>query len=121
MPIPILIGAGALAASGFGLTKGAKGVSDRRVMMTYGARNAILPMITSFAMSIGMIFGGSLIIEIIFNYPGLGQVMFQAMLARDYPLIQGYLLMMTLMVLIANFTADMLLFLLDPRLRSLLQ
>lgn len=99
----------------------AKGVSDRRVMMNYGARNAILPMITSFAMSIGMIFGGSLIIEIIFNYPGLGQVMFQAMLARDYPLIQGYLLMMTLMVLIANFTADMLLFWLDPRLRSLLK
>jgi len=99
----------------------AKGVSDKKVMMNYGARNAILPMITSFAMSIGMIFGGSLIIEIIFNYPGLGQVMYQAMLARDYPLIQGYLLMMTLMVLIANFTADMLLFWLDPRLRSLMK
>ena len=96
----------------------AKGVSDKKVMLAYGARNAMLPMITSFAMSIGMIFGGSLIIEIIFNYPGLGQVMFQAMMSRDYPLIQGYLLIMTIMVLTANFVADMLLFLLDPRLRT---
>ena len=87
-------------------------------MLAYGARNAMLPMITSFAMSIGMIFGGSLIIEIIFNYPGLGQVIFQAMMSRDYPLIQGYLLIMTIMVLTANFVADMLLFLLDPRLRT---
>ncbi len=96
----------------------AKGVKDEKVMLQYGARNAILPMITSFAMSVGAIFGGSLIIEIIFNYPGLGQVMFQAMLARDYPLIQGYLLIMTIMVLGANFIADCLLFVLDPRLRT---
>ncbi|GEA49898.1 peptide ABC transporter permease [Vibrio inusitatus NBRC 102082] len=96
----------------------AKGVPDKKVMLAYGARNAVLPMITSFAMSIGMIFAGSLIIEIIFNYPGLGQVMYQAMMARDYPLLQGYLLMMTLMVLIANFIADVLLFKLDPRLRT---
>ncbi|MGR5068837.1 ABC transporter permease [Vibrio alfacsensis] len=96
----------------------AKGVEDKKVMLSYGARNAMLPMITSFAMSIGMVFGGSLIIEIIFNYPGLGQVIFQAMMSRDYPLIQGYLLIMTIMVLTANFVADMLLFLLDPRLRN---
>ncbi|WP_394149642.1 ABC transporter permease [Vibrio maritimus] len=96
----------------------AKGVTDRKVMFQYGARNAVLPMITTFAMSVGAIFGGSLIIEIIFNYPGLGQVMFQAMLARDYPLIQGYLLIMTIMVLGANFIADLLLFVLDPRLRT---
>ncbi len=96
----------------------AKGVPDKKVMFFYGARNAMLPMITSFAMSIGTIFGGSLIIEIIFNYPGLGQIMYQAMMARDYPLIQGYLLMMTIMVLVANFIADLLLFLFDPRLRD---
>ncbi|MGR5285011.1 ABC transporter permease [Vibrio maritimus] len=96
----------------------AKGVKDQKVMLQYGARNAVLPMITSFAMSVGGIFGGSLIIEIIFNYPGLGQVMFQAILARDYPLVQGYLLIMTAMVLGANFVADCLLFVLDPRLRT---
>lgn len=96
----------------------AKGVKDKKVMLHYGARNAILPMITTFAMSVGSIFAGSLIIEIIFNYPGLGQVMFQGMLARDYPLIQGYLLIMTIMVLGCNFVADCLLFILDPRLRS---
>ena len=96
----------------------AKGVKDKKVMLQYGARNAILPMITSFAMSVGTIFAGSLIIEIVFNYPGLGQVMFQAMLARDYPLVQGYLLIMTIMVLGCNFIADCLLFILDPRLRT---
>ncbi|MGL6314166.1 ABC transporter permease [Vibrio sp. WXL103] len=96
----------------------AKGVKDKKVMLQYGARNAVLPMITSFAMSVGAIFAGSLITEIIFNYPGLGQVMLQAMLARDYPLIQGYLLIMTIMVLGANLIADLLLFVLDPRLRT---
>ena len=96
----------------------AKGISDRKVMFNYGARNAILPVITAFAMSVGGIFAGSLIIEIIFNYPGVGQVMFQGMVARDYPLIQGYLLMMTLMVLSANMIADVLLLALDPRLRT---
>ena len=99
----------------------AKGVKDEKVMLQYGARNAVLPMVTTFAMSVGAIFGGSLIIEIIFNYPGLGQVMFQAMLARDYPLIQGYLLIMTVMVLGANFAADCLLFVLDPRLHTQLE
>lgn len=96
----------------------AKGIPDRSVMFNYGARNAILPMITAFAMSVGGIFAGSLITEIIFNYPGVGQVMFQGMVARDYPLIQGYLLMMTLMILSANLIADLLLLALDPRLRT---
>ncbi len=96
----------------------AKGVPDRNVMLNYGARNAILPVVTAFAMSVGGIFAGSLIIEIIFNYPGIGQIMFQGMVARDYPLIQGYLLLMTLMVLSANMIADVLLLALDPRLRT---
>lgn len=99
----------------------AKGVKDDKVMLQYGARNAVLPMITTFAMSVGGIFGGSLIIEIIFNYPGLGQITYQAILARDYPLVQGYLLIMTAMVLGANFIADCLLFVLDPRLRTELE
>lgn len=95
----------------------AKGVPDHKVMFSYGARNAMLPVVTSFAMSIGFIFGGSIITEIVFNYPGLGLVIFQGFLFRDYPLIQGQLLLTTLMVLSANFIADIAILLLDPRLR----
>ncbi len=95
-----------------------KGVPDRKVMFAYGARNALLPLVTSFAMCMGYIFGGSIVIEMVFNYPGLGQLMFQALAARDYPLIQGLLLLITTLVLSMNFFADVVVFFLDPRLRK---
>ncbi len=95
-----------------------KGVPDRRVMFSYGARNALLPLVTTFAMSMGYIFGGSIVVEMIFNYPGLGLLMFQALAARDYPLIQGLLLLITVLVLSMNLLADILVYFLDPRLRK---
>ncbi len=95
-----------------------KGVPDRKVMFGYGARNALLPLVTSFAMSMGYIFGGSIVVEMIFNYPGLGLLMFQSLAARDYPLIQGLLLLITALVLSMNLFADVLVYLLDPRLRK---
>ncbi len=94
-----------------------KGVPDKKVMLGYGARNAMLPLVTSFAMSMGYIFGGSIVVEMIFNYPGLGLLMYQALAARDYPLIQGLLLLITMLVLSMNFFADVLVYVLDPRLR----
>ncbi|AHC14484.1 ABC transporter permease [Salinispira pacifica] len=96
----------------------AKGVPDRKVMFGYGARNAMLPVVTTFAMQIGFLLGGSLITEIVFNYPGLGKVMIGALDARDYPLMQGILLMSTILMLSANFLADIGLLVLDPRLRK---
>jgi peptide/nickel transport system permease protein len=95
----------------------AKGLSDRRVMLMYGARNALLPGVTSLAIAIGKILGGSLVTEVVFNYPGLGNTLYQAILARDYPVIQGQLLIMTLAMLLANFMADVAYAFLDPRLR----
>jgi peptide/nickel transport system permease protein len=95
----------------------AKGLADRRVMFTYAARNAILPSLTGFAMSIGFLIGGALVVEIVFGYPGMGLVLFQAIEARDYPLMQGVFLMITLSVLVANFIADIMYVLLDPRAR----
>ena len=68
-------------------------------------------------MSVGFLLGGQLLIENIFNYPGLGKLMIQAINGRDYPLMQGILLMTTILMLSANFIADMSVFLLDPRIR----
>lgn len=95
----------------------AKGLTPRRVMLSYGLRNAMLPTVTNLAITIGQVFAGSLVTEVVFNYPGLGNTLYSAVLARDYPLIQGQLLVMTLAMLAANFLADLSYVLLDPRLR----
>ncbi len=95
----------------------AKGLSDRRVMLTYAARNAILPSLTGFAMSLGFVIGGALLTEIVFSYPGMGYTLLSAVNARDYPLMQACFLMITMAVLIANFLADVAYVLLDPRAR----
>ncbi len=95
----------------------AKGLSDSNVMLWYAARNALLPTVSAFAISLGAVLGGSLITEVVFNYPGLGSLLYQAILARDYPVIQGQLLIMTGAMLTANFLVDLSYVLLDPRLK----
>jgi peptide/nickel transport system permease protein len=96
----------------------AKGLTRWRVMMTYAARNAILPNITSFALSIGFVVSGSLLTEIVFNYPGIGYALLQAVQNKDYPLMQGLFLIISLAVLAANFFADLVYVILDPRVRN---
>ncbi|WP_327234320.1 ABC transporter permease [Streptomyces sp. NBC_01317] len=96
----------------------AKGLSERRVMFSYAARNAILPNISGFALSLGFIVGGTLLVEMVFSYPGIGYQLFQAVGAKDYPLMQGVFLIITLSVLAANLLADMVYLLLDPRTRK---
>lgn len=95
-----------------------KGLSENRVVFNYAARNAMLPSVTALSMALGMAIGGQLIIEIIFNYPGLGTVLLNAINARDYQVLQGQLLIMTLFMLFFNFLADLLIVVLDPRLRK---
>ena len=95
----------------------AKGLADRRVMLTYAARNAILPSLTAFAMSFGFVIAGLLLTEIVFSYPGMGYTLLRAINNRDYPVIQGIYLMITATVLLANFIADLSYVLLDPRAR----
>lgn len=95
----------------------AKGLSERRVMFTYAARNAILPNITGFALSLGFVVSGSLLTEIVFSYPGIGYTLLQAVENQDYALIEGIFLVITLAVLVANFLADILYVFLDPRVR----
>lgn len=96
----------------------AKGLSERRVMYSYAARNAILPNISGFALSLGFIVGGTLVTEIVFSYPGVGYALFQAIGAKDYPLMQGIFLIITLSVLVANMIADLVYVFLDPRTRQ---
>ncbi|KLV07551.1 MULTISPECIES: ABC transporter permease [Photobacterium] len=95
-----------------------KGLSENRVVFNYAARNAMLPSVTALSMALGMAIGGQLIIEIIFNYPGLGTVLLNAINGRDYQVLQGQLLIMTLFMLFFNFLADLLIVALDPRLRK---
>ncbi|QNE35611.1 ABC transporter permease [Leifsonia shinshuensis] len=96
----------------------AKGLSSRRVMTNYAARNAILPAVAGFAMELGLVVSGSLLVEKVFSYPGIGYVLYQAVSNQDYPLLQAILLVTTLAVLAANFLADIAFFALDPRTRN---
>ncbi|WP_329129052.1 ABC transporter permease [Streptomyces sp. NBC_01476] len=96
----------------------AKGLSKRRVMYTYAARNAMLPSFSGFAMSLGFVIGGSIVTEVVFNYPGIGSVLFKAAQAADYPLMSAIFLLITVLVLVANLIADIAYVFLDPRTRE---
>lgn len=96
----------------------AKGLSNTAVMFSYAARNAMLPVMTNLALMLGAVFGGSIVTEIVFNYPGLGLTLFTASVARDYPVIQGQLLLMTMATLGANLLVDILYSVVDPRVQE---
>ncbi len=96
----------------------AKGLSDSRIKYNYAARNAILPSVSGIAMALGFVVGGSLITEIVFSYPGVGFMLYEAVQQRDYPLLQAIFLFITIGVLFANFFADIAILALDPRVRD---
>jgi peptide/nickel transport system permease protein len=96
----------------------AKGLPSRRVMFDYAARNAILPNLTGFAMQMGYVLGGSIVIEYLFSYPGLGYLFYTSTTDHDLPLMQGLFLFYTLAVLICVLIADLATALLDPRTRE---
>lgn len=95
----------------------ANGLHQRTVVLKYAARNALLPNLTSFGLQIGGVVGGSLLVEQVFSYPGVGQLLYQAVSNQDYPLMQAIFLMITISVLTANFIVDILYGVLDPRTR----
>jgi peptide/nickel transport system permease protein len=96
----------------------AKGLSNRRIMLDYAARNSILPNLTGFAMSLGFVVGGAVLVEDVFNYPGVGFMLVQAVQNEDFPLMQCLFLLITVAVLVAVLLADIATALLDPRTRS---
>src|ERR1041385_1653008 len=96
----------------------AKGLPGRRIMLDYAARNAILPNLTGFAMSLGFVVSGAILIEYVFNYPGVGYMLLQAVQSEDFPLMQALFLLITVAVLVAILIADVATALLDPRTRT---
>jgi len=96
----------------------AKGLSPRRLKYHYAARNAILPSVASFTTALGFVVGGSVLVETVFSYPGIGYALFQAVNGEDYPLMQGIFLVIALAVLVSNLLADVVYAVLDPRSRA---
>nr|NNM90610.1 ABC transporter permease [Bacilli bacterium] len=98
-------------------TAKAKGLGSKRIMFRHIFRNAIIPLVTQFGFDIGGLFGGAILIEQIFTWPGMGELSLNATLNRDYPLILATTLLFAVMVLIGNLIADILLAASDPRIR----
>lgn len=96
----------------------ARGVPEWRIAMLYVGRNAILPLFAQLTIAIGFVVGGSLLIEPIFSYEGIGTELWRSIQQRDYPLLQGIFLVVTISVVVANLIADLLYSRLDPRIRS---
>jgi ABC-type dipeptide/oligopeptide/nickel transport system permease component len=97
------------------LTARAKGLPQRTIVVRHALRNAMLPTTTLIALSLGYIVAGAILIETVFSWPGIGSAVYQSVTERDYPMLQGAFLILTLSVVLANFVADLLYFKLDPR------
>jgi peptide/nickel transport system permease protein len=100
------------------VTAEAKGLRPGRIMRRYAARNAILPSVSGFAISLGFVVSGSIVTESVFSYPGIGSALLQAVGNNDYALMQGIFLVITLSVLCANLLVDLLYSVIDPRTRA---
>lgn len=96
----------------------AKGLPETQVIYRHALRNALLPVITVFMLSLGFLVSGATVVETVFAWPGIGRLMYEAVLRRDYPVMQATFLMITLSVIVANLVADLLYPLADPRVRQ---
>jgi len=95
----------------------AKGLSERAVLLGHAARNAMLPMITLIGLNVGYVVSGALLVEIVFAYPGLGYLTYRAVLAHDFPLLQGLFFIVSVAVVTANYLADLTYAFFDPRIK----
>ena len=100
------------------LTAKAKGISNAKLLRDHALRNAALPMTTLIAINLGLAVGGAIQTETIFTWPGIGLLTYQALLTRDYPVLQGCFLVLAIAVILMNFLADLLYGYLDPRIRT---
>ena len=95
----------------------AKGLDRRAIVFKHALRNAMLPVITSFALTVGGLLGGAVIVETIFSWPGIGRYVVDSIAGRDYPVIQGFTLVMALAYTGVNLVVDVLYRFIDPRVR----
>jgi peptide/nickel transport system permease protein len=100
------------------LTARAKGLRPGAILRRHALRNAMLPIVTLVALSLGYIVAGAILVETVFSWPGVGRAVYDAVLQRDYPMLQGAFLLLTVSVVFFNLVADLLYFKLDPRITS---
>jgi peptide/nickel transport system permease protein len=93
----------------------AKGLPERRIFVWYGLRNALLPQVTTLALTLGHVVSGAILVEVIFSYPGIGFKLYQAILAKDYFMIQGIVLLLIVSIALTLFLLDLVYPLIDPR------
>ncbi len=98
-------------------TARAKGASERRVILRHGLRTALIPVVTLFGMTLAHLLGGTVVVETIFAWPGIGQLAVEAILNRDFPVVQAFVLLLSLAFALANLAVDLSYALLDPRIR----
>lgn len=99
------------------LTAKAKGLSNIHILRTHALKNAMLPMVTIIALSLGYVVGGAIQVETVFSWPGIGRLIYDSVAKQDYPVLQGAFLLLAVSVILANFAADILYSVLDPRVK----
>jgi len=99
------------------LTAKAKGLSDRKILFRHAMRNAMLPMVSLLAVEVTYLFGGATMTETVFSWYGIGRLIYEAVVMADYPVLQGIFVVMSVLVIAANFCADIVYAFLDPRIR----
>jgi len=102
----------------FTLTARAKGASESRVLWSHVAPNAMLPSVTLVMMNFGFVLSGAILVETVFNWPGLGLLSFTSMQQRDYPVMQAVFLLASVAVILCNLIADVMYYYLDPRVKA---
>lgn len=102
----------------FILTARAKGLSSRQVLWHHGVPNALLPVITTSALYVSLVVGGAIQVETVFSWPGMGRLIYDSVLRRDYPLIEATFLVFAMAVILTNFATDLLYMWIDPRVRN---
>jgi ABC-type dipeptide/oligopeptide/nickel transport system permease component len=100
------------------ITARSKGLDDRTVVYRHGLRNALLPVTTYVGLSVGLLFGGAILTETVFGWPGMGSLLYDSLRLRDYPVLLGIFIFIAVMVVIADLIVDVLYGVLDPRIRS---
>lgn len=99
-------------------TAHAKGLKRHTVVLRHMARNALLPVVTLFGLQLGAVLGGSIVVEAVFSWPGIGAVLFDSVMSRNYPVVLGILVLSSVVVILANIAVDLLYTRLDPRIKG---
>lgn len=94
-----------------------KGLAERAVLLTHALRNALIPTVTMVGLQLGFLIGGTVVVETVFAWPGVGLLVVDSILARDYPVVQGIVLVIAVVVVLVNLLVDVIYTLLDPRIR----